>query len=306
MRVKAFQGLTCYGAHLKGNYGGILLSVVALDGNNEIYPVAYAIVSSEDKDSWSYFFWHIHNIVKDSGRHIGQSSLTGRRCGVDVALKTVWLEAKRRYCCRYLSINYKKLSQVHLCTSFSGELAMLQINSHSERQWRDLKRKWSKHKFDPNVCNDSNTSNFVESFKSTLGADRCRPVLTLLEGIRRVCMVRIASRKEAAMALNNDELCPKIARLVREISKASTTYGAFQLSPEEYEIHEGKSQFPLSLNSKICSCGAWQLSGIPCRHAIRAMTHAKVDLHNYVSSWYSAQTYKKVYSHCITPIPDLS
>lgn len=41
---------------------------------------------------------------------------------------------------------------------------------------------WSKHKFDPNVCNDTNTSNFVESFNSTLGIDRCRPVLTLLEG----------------------------------------------------------------------------------------------------------------------------
>lgn len=41
---------------------------------------------------------------------------------------------------------------------------------------------WSKHKFDPNVCNDSNTSNFVESFNSTLGVDRCRPVLSLLEG----------------------------------------------------------------------------------------------------------------------------
>lgn len=41
---------------------------------------------------------------------------------------------------------------------------------------------WSKHKFDPNVCNDSNTSNFVESFNSTLCVDRCRPVLTLLEG----------------------------------------------------------------------------------------------------------------------------
>lgn len=41
---------------------------------------------------------------------------------------------------------------------------------------------WSKHKFDPNVCNDANTSNFVESFNSILGIDRCRPVLTLLKG----------------------------------------------------------------------------------------------------------------------------
>lgn len=42
--------------------------------------------------------------------------------------------------------------------------------------------KWTKHKFDSSICCDSNTSNFVESFNSTLGVDRCRPVLTLLEG----------------------------------------------------------------------------------------------------------------------------
>lgn len=43
------------GTHLKGNYGGILLSAVALDGNNEIFLLAYAIVSVEDKDNWSFF-----------------------------------------------------------------------------------------------------------------------------------------------------------------------------------------------------------------------------------------------------------
>ena len=56
------------GTHLKGNYGGVLLSAVALDANNEIFPVAYAVVSVEDKDNWSYFLWNIYNIVKESSR----------------------------------------------------------------------------------------------------------------------------------------------------------------------------------------------------------------------------------------------
>lgn len=43
--------------------------------------------------------------------------------------------------------------------------------------------RWEKHKFDPKICNDENKTNFVESFNATLGVDRCRPVLTLLEGI---------------------------------------------------------------------------------------------------------------------------
>ena len=40
------------GCHLKGPYGGVLLSAVALDGNNGLFPVAFAVVESETKDSW--------------------------------------------------------------------------------------------------------------------------------------------------------------------------------------------------------------------------------------------------------------
>lgn len=48
------------------------------------------------------------------------------------------------------------------------------------------------------------------------------------------------------------------------------------LNPWEYEIHEDKSHFALFLNNKICCCIAWQISDIPCRHAIRAMVHVKL------------------------------
>ncbi|XP_021733021.1 uncharacterized protein LOC110699815 [Chenopodium quinoa] len=310
------------GAHLKGNYGGILLSAVAVDANNEIYPLAYAIVRSEDKETWAYFFWHLHNIVKQSSRE-HWTIISDRQKGVDIALKQVWPSAKRRYCCRHLSRNYKKAfpgplmytlfwRACNATNKFTFRKAMEKLKKEGGEDvmtwFAELgdQSKWSKHAFDPNVCNDSNTSNFVESFNSTLGVDRCRPVLTLLEGIRRVCMVRIASRHERAQEWEDNDLCPKIAKMVREISKATSTCRAFQSSPGEYEIHEGKSQFPLSLNSKICSCGAWQLSGIPCKHAVRAMLHAKVDPHNYVSSWYTARTYKQIYKYVINPVPDSS
>ena len=42
--------------------------------------------------------------------------------------------------------------------------------------------RWSKQSFDPTVCYDENKTNFVESFNATLGVDRSKPVLTLLEG----------------------------------------------------------------------------------------------------------------------------
>ncbi|XP_021767772.1 uncharacterized protein LOC110732169 [Chenopodium quinoa] len=274
-------------AHLKGNYGGILLSAVAVDANNEIYPLAYAIVRSEDKETWAYFFWHLHNIVKQSSRE-HWTIISDRQKGVDIALKQVWPSAKRRYCCRHLSRNYKKAFPSPLmytlfwraCNATNKNTFRKAMEKLQKEGGEDVmtwfaelgdQSKWSKHAFDPNVCNDSNTSNFVESFNSTLGVDRCRPVLTLLEGIRRVCMVRIASRHERAQGWEDNDLCPKIAKMVREISKATSTCRAFQSSPGE--------------------------------HAVRAMLHAKVDPHNYVSSWYTARTYKKIYKYVINPVP---
>lgn len=43
-------------------------------------------------------------------------------------------------------------------------------------------QQWSRWKFDPSICSGDNTNNFTESFNATLGLDRVRPILGLLEG----------------------------------------------------------------------------------------------------------------------------
>ena len=40
----------------KGTIWGVLLSAVALDGNNELFPIAFVVVESENKEIWLYFF----------------------------------------------------------------------------------------------------------------------------------------------------------------------------------------------------------------------------------------------------------
>ena len=43
------------GCHLKGPYGGILLTAIGVDANNYIYPFAYAMVDKEKKKTWQWF-----------------------------------------------------------------------------------------------------------------------------------------------------------------------------------------------------------------------------------------------------------
>jgi len=52
------------GCFLKGKYGRELLTTVGRDGNDQILPIAYAIVEVENKDSWK---WFLELLIDDLG-----------------------------------------------------------------------------------------------------------------------------------------------------------------------------------------------------------------------------------------------
>ncbi|XP_075489632.1 uncharacterized protein LOC142528465 [Primulina tabacum] len=51
------------GCFLKTKSGGQLLTVVGLDPNNNIFPIAYALVEGETKDSWMWFMRLLDNDI---------------------------------------------------------------------------------------------------------------------------------------------------------------------------------------------------------------------------------------------------
>ncbi|KAL2921261.1 Protein FAR1-RELATED SEQUENCE 6, partial [Bienertia sinuspersici] len=272
------------GAHLKGSFSGVLLSAIAIDANNEIFPFAWAIVSGEDEENWKFFLTHLKNLLeKFADRGDDWCIISDRQKGIEAALTIVWPKVGRRYCCKHLAKNWKGEFNGPLMYSlfwracsatspFTFRKAMERIEKENPlaRIWLanlgDQSR-WTRHKFDPQICSEENKTNFVESCNATLGVDRCRPVLTLLEGLSMLCK-------------------------------------AFESGPGEYEVQDGRSMLPVSLSNKTCICGAWQISGIPCKHAIRAIMSARDDPYKYTSTWYYAAVYKLAYGNTINSIPD--
>ncbi|KAK2641101.1 hypothetical protein Ddye_022864 [Dipteronia dyeriana] len=55
---RPFIGLD--GNHLKGPFGGVLLSTIDLDSDNGIFPIAICVVENECRDSWSWFLERLH------------------------------------------------------------------------------------------------------------------------------------------------------------------------------------------------------------------------------------------------------
>ena len=51
--------------HLYGKYKGKLLIAMATDANNEVYPLAFAVVESESKETWGWFLACLKRFVTD-------------------------------------------------------------------------------------------------------------------------------------------------------------------------------------------------------------------------------------------------
>ena len=53
------------GCHLKERFWGQILSAIARDANDNIFPVAFAVVEQENKDSWIWFLQQFSDDIGD-------------------------------------------------------------------------------------------------------------------------------------------------------------------------------------------------------------------------------------------------
>ncbi|GJT47448.1 zinc finger, PMZ-type containing protein [Tanacetum coccineum] len=72
---------------------------------------------------------------------------------------------------------------------------------------------------------------------------------------------------------------------------------------QEVEVRRGDEAYEVNLNTRKCSCRMWELSGIPCVHAIAAYTHMKMEPELGVSQFYSKNKWLEAYQHSIRPVP---
>ncbi|KAG8363831.1 hypothetical protein BUALT_Bualt19G0063100 [Buddleja alternifolia] len=70
--------------------------------------------------------------------------------------------------------------------------------------------------------------------------------------------------------------------------------------PEQWSLDT--TQYTVDLEKRICTCRKWELSGIPCKHALSAIYCQGLQVEDFVADCYSVDTYKKVYGPAIMPV----
>lgn len=68
------------------------------------------------------------------------------------------------------------------------------------------------------------------------------------------------------------------------------------------QVVRPKGQVVVDTNEKSYSCRRWDLTGIPCEHAVNALFMNRNKPKDYVDTCYTIESYLKIYKYCIYPI----
>ncbi|KAL5753631.1 hypothetical protein ACOSP7_021851 [Xanthoceras sorbifolium] len=177
-----------------------------IDANFGVFLLAVTICETECKDSWGWFFRHLHeHLGHDDNRRI--SFITYRQKGVVDAIERWWPGSSNRFCVRHIFHGGNNSSDMVFKAAKSTNKANFDKTMKKMREanidaYNYMSRipvcHWSRHAFDPYVKSDHVTNNISECFNSWIDRFIGQPALTLLENLRRSFMKRFHKRLEEA------------------------------------------------------------------------------------------------------------
>jgi len=92
---------------LKGQLGGQLMAAVGKDENNQMIPIAYAVVEAETRDSWQ---WFLNLLLEDlnSTQQRDWAFISDQQKGLEIAIHNISADVEHRFCVNHLYANWKK------------------------------------------------------------------------------------------------------------------------------------------------------------------------------------------------------
>ncbi|XP_010498104.1 PREDICTED: uncharacterized protein LOC104775860 [Camelina sativa] len=95
------------GCFLKWDLEGDLLAAVGRDADNKMYPIAWAVVTGENKDTWG---WFINKLKTDLNLGVGENLtiISDKQKSLVIAMGSELPQAEHRMCARHIYGNWKK------------------------------------------------------------------------------------------------------------------------------------------------------------------------------------------------------
>ncbi|XP_057765915.1 uncharacterized protein LOC130986503 [Salvia miltiorrhiza] len=233
------------------------------------------------------------------------------------AVKDIIPYAEHRWCARHIYANWakkwrgeemKKRFWIAAWSSFDEEfkLNMAKLRSINKKAHDELLHyppaHWSRAYQSTRCSTNMVDNNCSESFNSSISDARHKPIISMLEDIRLLAMKRIRERKTGLDSWKS--VWSPSAMKTFEANKSDSVYCNVVWNGEYgYEVTDGLDKHIVFIDTKTCTCRGWDLTGIPCSHAIASFFSSSLDPLLSISECYHRDTYAKTYEHLIQPLP---
>ncbi|XP_025692505.1 uncharacterized protein [Arachis hypogaea] len=275
------------GTHLYGKYKSCLLVAVSQDGNNNIVPIAFAIVEGETSDAWHFFLSNLrqHVVTRD-----GVGLISDRHESINAAVERsngAWSppRAFHMFCIRHIESNFLRkfkapyLQKLVVNIGYSRTVREYEVRYQRLRERGEAYTDWLNRipreqyvlAFDGGYRWGHMTTNLVECINSVLKGARNLPVTALVKAtFYRLNELFTRKRAEAEARINAGHVFSDVVT-----SK---------------------------LHANQLASGNIQVDRIPCRHVFACCANQRLDWQVYVHDVYKMDQVRRVYRARFRPL----
>ncbi|XP_023753694.1 uncharacterized protein LOC111902053 [Lactuca sativa] len=266
------------------------------DANNHIFPIAWAVVAVENKETWK---WFLDLLLDDIEMRIGHglTLISDQHKGLVDAVKERVPVAEHRQCVRHIYANFKKRFKGEQYMKLFWAAAASTTQPKFEAEMNFIK------KIDP-LGYEHLMERDPKSWK--------RPFLTMLEEIRIYAIERMYRMLLEGKSWGNLKICPSIRlkisklkkhqRLIELVIFMDKFWGVIPSEVQKYEVRIGNDGYVMDLTNNTCGYRSWQVSGIPCVHEVASISYLNKNAEDYVAPWFHTTMFLTCYNHTINPL----
>ena len=195
------------------------------------------------------------------------------------AINRVVPNCPQRFCLRHIYQNFQ-------IAGFRGP----ELKRECEAAWLWLskipKHTWARHAMDLNCKTDLVVNNLSEVFNRWVLDVRAKPIRTMVDGIRTKLMVKFNANRTKTDIVKW-EICPTYAEKLEEAKKWCRNCQSLMVGPHLYQVTSGEKTYAVNLQENTCGCRKWDMTAVPCHHAVSAIHKAKLQPKDFVHDFFS-------------------
>ena len=260
-------------SYMSGSYGDALFST-SYDANDNMFSIAYGVMSSENYEDWNWFLQNLKNLIKDKDVVI----LSYRHPGLLRSVSELFREENHACCYRHLKENFSSFfNKSNIMGNKKNENALqwldkiiyarleIDYNAHLNelRMHNDsLQPGLSKMNLNTGPCQNSRkqrwdkmTTNLAESFNARLRDERHHSIFSfLVEHMTKLGVMLVRHKAESNQWKSS--IGSKIDQKVKINMGKCEVYTVSAFSESIFGVVIGTSIFNIDIKEHSCTCRA--------------------------------------------------